>query len=246
MMKNILIFFALSSCIVFYGQNEVYEIRTYELFQYSNFNHFNTYFKDHLIPILNQQGINNIGVFHEISKDLPRKIYVMIPYTNMDIYEKARSLLASNRRIQEASAQLSPFTKPIFNRYETYLNMAFDGMPQMVKPDHKNRFFELRTYESHSEDAYRRKINMFNEGELELFNQLDFGSVFFGDKIAGGRMPCLTYMLAFESMEERNENWAQFIDHPTWTKLKSDPAYKESCCSSITRAFLTSLPYSQL
>ena len=245
-MKNILLFFALSSSIILYAQNEVYEIRTYELFQYSNLKDFNTYFKDHFIPTLNQQGINNIGVFQEVSKDLPRKIYVFIPYNNMVTYEKARSLMASNWRIQKASAQLSPANKPIFNRYETSLYMAFDGMPKMVKPDDKNRFFELRTYESYSEDAYRRKVKMFNEGELELFNQLDFGSVFFGDKIAGGRMPCLTYMLAFENMEERNENWAKFIDHSTWIKLKSDPAYKESCCSSITRAFLTSLPYSQL
>ena len=245
-MKKIILLFALINCINLFGQNEIYEIRTYELFQYSNFKNFNTYFEDYFIPFLNQQGINNIGVFKEVSEDLPRKIYVFIPYADMKVYLKARLLMASNEMIQKASAKLSPVNKPIFNRYETSLYMAFDGMPKMVKPDDKNQFFELRTYESHSEDAYRRKVDMFNEGELELFDQLDFGSVFFGDKIAGERMPCLTYMLAFESLEERNENWGQFFDHPTWTKLKSDPAYKDSCCSSITRAFLIALPYSQL
>ena len=153
-MKNFIIFLALSRCIFNYGQNEVYEIRTYELFQYSNFKHFNTYFKDYFIPTLNQQGIKNIGVFQEVSKDLPRRIYVFIPYNNMDTYEKARSLMASNWRIQKASAQLSPANKPIFNRYETSLYMAFDGMPKMVKPDDKNRFFELRTYESHSRQHF--------------------------------------------------------------------------------------------
>ena len=164
----------------------------------------------------------------------------------MDTYEKAHSLMAYNEKTQKFSAQLNDVNKPIFNRYETSLYIAFDGMFKMVKPDDKNRFFELPTYESHSEDAYRRKVNKFNEGELELFNQLDFGSIFFGDKIAGGRMPYLTHMLAFESMEERNENWTQFTDHQTFTKLKSDHAHKESCCSSITQAFLTSLRYSQL
>ena len=245
-MKKIILLYALITCFDLFGQNELYEIRTYELFQYSNFKNFNNYFENHFIPSLNQQGINNIGVFKEVSEDLPRKIYVFIPYADIKSYHKARLLMASNEIIQKASAELSPVNKPIFNRYETSLYMAFDGMPKMVKPDDKNRFFELRTYESHSEDAYRRKVDMFNEGELELFDQLDFGSVFFGDKIAGEGMPCLTYMLAFESLEERNENWGQFSDHPTWTKLKSDPAYKDSCCSSITRAFLIALPYSQL
>jgi hypothetical protein len=245
-MKKILLLFALILSIQLLAQQQVYEIRTYELFQYSNFKNFNTYFKDYFIPIMNQHGIKDIGVFEEISEDLPRKIYVFIPFANMETYQKARAHMASNSKLQKASSVLSPQDQPIFNRYETSLYMAFDGMPKMVKPDDKNRFFELRTYESHSEDAYRRKVNMFNEGELELFDQLDFGSVFFGDKIAGDRMPCLTYMLAFESLEERNENWGQFSDHPTWTKLKSDPAYKDSCCSTITRTFLIPMSYSQL
>jgi len=245
-MKKIVLLLALILSIQLLAQQQVYEIRTYELFQYSNFKNFNTYLKDYFIPIMNQHGIKDIGVFEEASEDLPRKIYVFIPFANMETYQKARAHMASNSKLQKASSVLSPQNQPIFNRYETSLYMAFDGMPKMVKPDDKNRFFELRTYESHSEDAYRRKVNMFNEGELELFDQLDFGSVFFGDKIAGDRMPCLTYMLAFESLEERNENWGQFSDHPTWTKLKSDPAYKDSCCSTITRTFLIPVPYSQL
>ena len=245
-MKKALLSIAIICCLNLFGQNEVYEIRTYELFQYSNLKKFNTYFNDYFIPSLNQQGINNIGVFREASEDLPRKIYVFIPFADMETYQKARYVMATDAKIQKASAELSHVNKPIFNRYETSLYTAFNGMPKMVKPDDKNRFFELRTYESHSEDAYRRKVNMFNEGELELFDQLDFGSVFFGDKIAGDRMPCLTYMLAFESLDERNENWGQFGDHPIWKKLKSDPAHKDSCCSSITRAFLIPMPYSQL
>ena len=245
-MKKTLFLIAFLSCINLFGQKEIYELRTYELFQSSNFKNFNTYFKDHFIPTLNDQGIENIGVFQEVSEDLPRKIYVFIPYKDMETYQKTRNTMAGDLTLQKTSAELNPLSNPMFNRYQTSLYVAFDGMSKLFKPDNKNRFFELRTYESHSEAAYRRKVNMFNEGELELFEELDFGSVFFGDKIAGDRMPCLTYMLSFESLEERNENWGQFSNHPTWAKLKSDPAYKDSCCSSITRAFLTPMPYSQL
>ena len=70
------------------------------------------------------------------------------------------------------------------------------------------------------------------------------GLFFLEIKIAGERMPCLTYMLAFESLEERTTTGDSFSIIPR-TKL-SDPAYKDSCCSSITRAFLIALPYSQL
>ena len=102
-MKKTFFLIALISCISLFGQNEVYEIRTYELFQYSNFKNFNTYFEDHFIPALNQQGINNIGVFQEVSEDLPRKIYVFIPFADMKSYQKARAFMASDAKIQKAS-----------------------------------------------------------------------------------------------------------------------------------------------
>lgn len=237
---------ALFGCLHLFGQNEIYELRVYELFQNSNFKDFNSYFKDYFIPALNNKGIENIGVFEAVSQDLPRKIFIFIPYPNIEKYQEVMVALTHDPKMQEASVTLNPLGKPMFNRYDTSLYIAFDGMQKMKKPDNNNRFFELRTYESHSEDAYQRKVDMFNEGELDLFAALDFGTVFFGDKIAGDRMPSMTYLLSFESIEERDTNWGQFFSHPTWEKLLNDPAYKDNCCSSITRVFLSPLNYSQL
>ncbi len=188
-MKKIFSLVVLLSSINLFGQQEIYKLKVYELFQSSSIKNFNAYFEDHYIPALSDKGIQNIGVFSEVSEDLPRKIYVFVPYANMEEYQKVTSDLSSDAELQQASSALNPLDKPMFNRYQTSLYIAFDGMPKMIKPDNKNRFYELRTYESHSEDAYRRKVNMFNEGELDLFAELDFGSVFFGDKIAGDRMP---------------------------------------------------------
>ena len=67
-MKKTILLFTLVTCFNLFAQKEIYEIRTYELFQSSNFNDFNSYFKDHFIPVLNQNGIKNIGVFQEVSR----------------------------------------------------------------------------------------------------------------------------------------------------------------------------------
>ena len=178
-MKKIFSLVVLLSSINLFGQQEIYELKVYELFQSSSIKNFNAYFEDHYIPTLSDKGIQNVGVFSEVSEDLPRKIYVFVPYANMEEYQKVTSDLSSDAELQQASSALNPVDKPMFNRYQTSLYIAFDGMPKMIKPDNKNRFYELRTYESHSVDAYRRKVNMFNEGELDLFAELDFGSVFF-------------------------------------------------------------------
>ena len=163
-MKKLVLITAFLFCLNLLAQREFYELRTYELYQSSNFKDFNTYFEDYLIPTLNKKGINNIGVFREASMDLPRKMYVLIPYPNITVYQSVSRSIKGDPNNADASVKLNKKNSPMFNRYSTSLYDAFEGMPNLVTPNAENRFFELRTYESHSEDAFRRKVNMFNEG----------------------------------------------------------------------------------
>ena len=44
---------------------------------------------------------------------------------------------------------------------------AIEGQPKLARPDaSKSRLFNLRIYESHNERAGKKKIEMFNRGEL--------------------------------------------------------------------------------
>jgi len=47
------------------------------------------------------------------------------------------------------------------------------------------RIFELRLYESHTEEHARRKVDMFNDGEIQLMKDVELGPVFFGETIVG-------------------------------------------------------------
>ncbi|MCB0632866.1 MAG: NIPSNAP family protein, partial [Lewinella sp.] len=69
--------------------------------------------------------------------------------------------------------------------------------------------------------------------------------VFFGQMISGPNMPALTYMIYFKDMEERDANWAKFIDHPDWKTMSSKEEYANSV-SEIIRIFLTPLDISQV
>jgi len=56
---------------------------------------------------------------------------------------------------------------------------------------------------------------MFNAGgEITIFNKLNFNSVFYGDVIAGCRMPNLMNMTSFENMADREAHWKEFTDDP--------------------------------
>ena len=95
-----------------------------------------------------------------------------------------------------------------------------------------------------------KKIEMFNNGEIDIFDEVGLNSVFYGEKISGEKLPLLTYMLVYDSMESRSKSWKKFVDHPKWVKMKSMKKYKtisnESLVSNISSIFLKSLNYSQL
>ena len=86
---------------------------------------------------------------------------------------------------------------------------------------------------------------MFNKEEFSIFDATGLNSVFFGEHISGPLMPALTYMLAFESMEERNINWEKFSKNSEWKRVSILKEYSNTV-SDIKRVFLKPLEYSQL
>jgi hypothetical protein len=133
---------------------------------------------------------------------------------------------------------------------ESSLFVGFEGMPAIEVPPAdmpKSRLFELRTYQSHSAQANRKKIEMFNQGEIEIFRKTGLRPVFFGEAIAGAQLPNLTYLLVFDDMAAREKHWGEFIAHPDWKALSAKPEYANAAIlSRISNLFLRSGPGSEL
>jgi hypothetical protein len=123
--------------------------------------------------------------------------------------------------------------------------LAFDAAPVIQLPTKSQRLFELRIYEGYSEDAVKRKVRMFNEGEIDIFKNVKINGVFFGENISGKDLPCLTYLSVYDNMEARDQAWKEFLAHPDWQKLSKLPEYANTV-SKIHRIFLQPLPYSQV
>lgn len=250
---NLIVFLFFASIVVVQhsalaqSKKEFYELRTYELRFGSPRGNLENYFKNALIPALNKYGVKNIGAFGEIGNSDPAKIYLLIPYASIDDFASINAKIKTDEDFIKASQEynnLQPDKAP-YVRYKSSLMNAFDGLPQLVKPTAEQKLLELRIYESYSEDAARRKRKMFNDEEIKIFKDTKLNSVFFGEVIAGEHMPCLTYMLAFKNMEERDANWKDFSANADWKRISSAPEYANSV-SNIFRVFLKPLTYSQL
>ncbi len=229
-------------------ENQVYELRRYEIIFGRPQQELENYLKDALIPALNRQGVEHVGVFSELGMSTPAKLYVLISYPSFESYRVSFEKLAADDIYKAASTRFESRSSQdaVYARYDTWLLRAFDGLKKMIAPDtSKNRIFELRTYEGHNDDAVTRKTAMFNKEELDLFYRTKLNPVFFATMIAGRGMPALVYMLTFKDMEERDANWTTFVNHPDWNTMRVKPEYSDSV-SNIIRVFLTPTEYSKV
>jgi hypothetical protein len=227
---------------------EYYEIRTYQMKFRGNLNLLENYVSKALIPAINKYGVSSVGVFKDLGKPEPAVLVVAIPFANLNAYAGYKEALEKDANYQEAAKayfeQAGP-EKPLYEKISTYLAKGFAGHPVMKLPiKNPGRIYEWRTYEAYNEDALRRKIAMFNEDELKIFDRVGLHNVFFGEVLAGENTPCLSYMVAFENMAERDANWAKFSADADWKRIVNDPRYVNSHSRTV-RKFLEPTSYSQ-
>lgn len=230
---------------------EYYELRIYKIFDFEKQQIAEKHLNEAFLPALNRQGIDRIGVFVNQSDENDHSLFVLIPFTNIDKFTNLNANLAADQVFQTASTEYfaRELADPIFNRIESRLMKAFAGMPKIElsanSVDNKNRIFELRLYESHTEDHARRKVQMFNEGEIQVMRDTKLGPVFFGETLIGPDTPNLIYMLSAANDEEHAQHWKSFLAHPEWLRMKDLPEYQDTV-SKIQKWMLKPTPYSQL
>jgi hypothetical protein len=232
---------------------EYYELRKYELSQGPQGKLLQSYLADALIPALNRLGFSPIGVFNlDIGPETPT-LYLLIPSATLESLVTAELQLVKDEEFMKAATPFwtAPATAPAFNRIESSLMIAFEGWPRLVVPpvtaQHGKRVFQLRTYESPSHQDHVRKVEMFHNGEFEIFQRAGFWQVFFGDTLIGPRLPQLTYLVSYPDISEIDVKWDAFRNDPQWKKLSSLPRYSsEPIVTNISNLVLRPASFSQI
>lgn len=225
---------------------DMYELKIYQLTGGGGVNQLKNYYNEAVIPFLEKRGAK-VGAFSEYSKEDPPKVYILHAHKSPEDYWNAIQEMKTDPTFLNASKKYSdlPASQPVFERYETLLMEAFAGIPQLKMPPNDRNLFELRIYESYNEDAFRRKVKMFNDEELPLFEKVGLHPVFFGELLAGSYMPALVYMLWFKDMEEREANWDKFRVSDEWNTMRVKEEYADTV-SKVRKIFLTPLDFSQI
>jgi len=230
---------------------ELYEWRMYRVKPGSDHALLDGYLEKALIPALNRLGSNSVGVFTEIDPKDDPAVFVLIPYSSPDAFVTSSAKLAADAAHLKAGAEYleTVKAKPAFARIDTWLLLAFAGMPKIELPSYckekKTRVFEVRTYESYSEQKAIRKMDMFNDGEIQVMKDVQLGPIFWGQALAGTNLPHLVYMLSAETREAHKAHFGAFGKDPRWKKMSSDPKYADTV-SKISSRMLQPAAFSQI
>jgi hypothetical protein len=203
----------------------------------------------HFVPALKRAGAGTVGAFGSVIAANSPFLLIAASYPSMAAIETASEKLLADKEWMAARTDLDSGALP-YVRMETSLFRCFDSIPDIeIPPAGKGggRVFELRTYESNTATSLTKKIGMFDNGEIAIFRKVHMAPVFFGRSVYGANQPNLTYMLAFDSLAQREQAWGAFGADEDWKKLRATPGLGDAeVVSNISNSILRALPFSQV
>jgi hypothetical protein len=212
-------------------------------------------FDEALIPALNRLGAKKVGVLwtgaelNEGNTNGSTTVWVVAAFPSLEACAASERALLADPAFVKAAAPLfeAPMKDPLFDSCSSALLAAFETVPQVKQvTSSPDRLLQLRIYNSYTTERNAKKVAMFEQGgEIGIFRACGMEPVFFGEAVAGDRLPNLTYLLAFANPAEKDAAWARFRAHPDWLKLKADPQYKDTA-NKITNIVLRPSKGSQL
>ena len=256
MLFSVIALLLLNTGFSFAGKRDFYQMKIYHFSSTAQEKALDEYLEKAYLPAMHRAGIEHVGVFKPLAsaegKPTEKLIYLLIPFSSQKEFLKIENKLAKDEQYQSSGASYlnAPYTNPPYDRIESILLDAFEKNPNYGVPDlkgpKKDRIYELRSYEGHTEKISKNKIKMFNDGdEVDLFKRLGFNAVFYGEVISGPTMPNLMYMTTFENKADRDAHWDTFRSDPYWKELSSLPQYQNNVSKNVT-TFLYPTDYSDL
>ncbi len=239
---------------------EYYEIRRYRLDDEGSRDTVLAYLENALVPALNRAGLDRVGVFgveppaegeDPLEPADALSVWAIIAFPGIEDFTGMKAALEADAAYLEAAAPMyaTPTREPIYERVESWFLHAFKGMPVMELPPQtaagEDRIFELRLYESHNEDTARRKVHMFDNGEIDVMRDVDMAPLLYGELLIGANVPALVYILSAPDMETHRQHWRDFLVHPEWVRMRDMEMYKGTV-SGIENVFLRPTAFSQI
>ena len=194
-------------------------------------------------PAVRRAGVGPVGIFSAVIAPESPFLIVVSGYPSLAAMQTSMEKLAADADYQKGLAEFDASPELAYIRTESTLLRCFGSVPAIETgagpANRPARTFEMRTYESDTDTTLKRKIKMFDEGEVAIFRRNGLQPVFFGEALVGPKLPRLTYMVAYENMAAREKAWSSFSADSEWKKLVGTPGNSDAeIVANISNAIL--------
>lgn len=214
------------------GVVKAVELRYYRMRNGNQTKHTGQFLEKAFLPAAKRAGFGPVGIFSGIIAEGSPSFLCVIGYPSFEAISAGPERMAADKEYAAAYDEYNSGAEPNYVRIESWLLKAFGSMEQIEFEPASGKpwkVFELRTYESPNTASLARKIGMFESGgEIAIFRRTGVNPVFFGETIAGPKMPNLTYMVGFEDNAAREKTWGTFGSDPEWQKLRLRPGLADA------------------
>lgn len=229
----------------------LYELRTYELRNDIQPARAGAFFEREYAPALRRAGAAHVAAFTPDVGMPTASVVLLVEYAGAAAHAAAADRLAADAAFRAASDTWERGPGLPYVRYDVALYRAFAGHPRLEvppgAPGRPPRLFELRTYEAPNDLGLRNKVTMFNDEEIRIFRDVGMAPVFFGEAVAGTRLPHLAYLVGFDDLAARAAAWARFVASLDWARIRGRPGWTDpEAVSTIRAAFLRPTGYSDV
>ena len=231
-------------------QNQIFELRCYKL-RYSKADQYGrlTAFLEHEhLPMTKRVGLVQ-GYFRVTLGEFTPRVYTLAAYESLSDMGEKLAAKRADAAFSKASEEFGSHDEAPYDRVESWLMRAFDGMKTIEVPPEpeQSRTYDLRIYEQETTRDTQEKMRMFNEAEIQIFRDSGIHPLFFGETIVGSHMPSLMYMSHYADMAARGEAWSTFVRSDGWNEIKNKPGWSNAdIVSTVSNIHLAGLPFSPI
>jgi hypothetical protein len=229
----------------------IFELRYFQVRNGSQVQRTQEFLGKQFLPAAKRAGIGPMGFFTNVIGTESPTITCLLSFPSFEAMGASLEKLEADKEFAAAFDEYNSAPELNYIRMESALLRGFDTMPVVEVPPPREgrggRVFELRTYESPNIKTLKRKMNMFDIGEIAIFRRNGLLPVFFGETLVGSKLPNLTYMVAYDDMAARDKAWGAFGGDPEWKKLRAQPGLSDAeIVSNISNSILRGLPFSPI
>ena len=233
------------------GSNQIFELRCYQMrnSKTDQYGRLTGFMESEHLPMTKRTGVTAQGYFRVTLGEYTPRVYALSVFDSLADMGEKHAARAADKKWTKAADDFGSQGYPQYDRVESWLLRAFDGMKKIEVPGKadKPRVFDLRVYEQETFRDTREKTRMFNEEEIQIFRDVGINPLIFAETIVGSRMPNITYMTFYPDMDARTEAWKAFGASEGWNRIKVIPKWTNAeVVSTVSNTHLAGLPFSPI